>query len=79
VATQVPELEIDTVTEIGARADGTWLFRTHGTIDGRPHYAGYVCSADGRTCSPYHATSRRRATRAIAAASKRVKKRARAR
>jgi hypothetical protein len=79
VATQVPDLEIDTVTEIGERGDGTWLFRTQGKIDGKPHYAGHVCSADGRTCSPYRATSKRRTKRAIAAATAKVKKRARAR
>ena len=79
VKTLVPDLEIDTTTEIGERADGTWLFQTHGKIDGRPHYAGSVCSADGRTCSRYRATSKRRATRAMAAATARVKKRSRAR
>ena len=76
VATRVPDLEIDTRTTIGERSDGTWLFRTEGTIDGRRHYAGYVCSADGRTCSPYAANSRKRAQRAIRAASTRVKRRA---
>jgi hypothetical protein len=79
VKTRVPDLEIDTVTDIAARADGTWLFRTQGKIDGKPHYAGSVCSADGRTCTRYEATSKRRAKRAIAAATAKLKKRARAR
>lgn len=73
----MPDLDIDTVTRIGERADGTWLFRTEGTIDGRRAYNGYVCSADGKTCSPYAATSRKRAQRAIKAAGSRVKRKAR--
>ena len=75
VATQVPELDVDTRTRIGERADGTWLFRTEGTIDGRPYYSGFVCSADGRRCEPYDAEARSGVRRAVRAAASRVKKR----
>jgi hypothetical protein len=77
VETQVPDLEIDTRTRIGERGDGTWLFRTEGTIDGRPHYAGYVCSAHGRRCTPYEAASKSRVQRAVRAAASRLKRRGR--
>jgi hypothetical protein len=31
-----PTKGIDTTTRISRRADGTWVFRTTGTVDGRP-------------------------------------------
>ena len=77
VATKVPDLELDLFTRIRERADGTWLFRTAGVAEGKPFHAGWVCSADGRTCSQWRASSKRGAKRAIRAASARVERRAR--
>jgi hypothetical protein len=75
VATTVPDLDIDLLTRIGRRSDGTWLFRTQGTSDGKPYYAGWVCTADGHQCRAYEAKSKRGAQRAIRVAASRLKRR----
>ena len=50
------------------RADGTWLIRSHGTIDGREAQFGRVCTADGQSCVRWDADGARRAGKSVRAA-----------
>lgn len=65
-----PEIELDGLTTITRRADGTWLFRGEGTAKGERFASGRVCTADGERCSRYEAKGRKAAKQIRAAAAR---------
>ena len=57
------------------RADGTWLIRAKGTVDGRYYHAGRVCTADGQKCVRWDAEGARSARRDVKAAASKLRNR----
>jgi len=57
------------------RADGTWLIRAKGTIDGRSYHAGRVCTADGQKCVRWDAEGAKFARRDVKAAASKLRNR----
>ena len=57
------------------RADGTWLIRSKGTIDGKSMHFGRVCSADGQSCVRWDADGARAARSSVKAAAAKLRKR----
>jgi hypothetical protein len=55
------------------RADGTWLIRSRGTVDGRALHFGRVCTADGQRCVRWDAEGARAARRDVRAAASRLR------
>jgi hypothetical protein len=57
------------------RGDGTWLIRSHGTVDGKEMHFGRVCTADGQSCVRWDADGAKYARRDVRAAASKLKKR----
>jgi hypothetical protein len=57
------------------RGDGTWLIRSHGTVDGREMHFGRVCTADGQSCVRWDADGGRYARKDVRAAASKLKRR----
>jgi hypothetical protein len=57
------------------RADGTWLIRAKGTVNGRYHHAGRVCTADGQKCVRWDAEGAKSARRDVKAAASKLRRR----
>lgn len=55
------------------RADGTWLIRSKGTIDGKPMHFGRVCTADGQSCRRWDADGARFARKRVRAAAAKLR------
>jgi len=55
------------------RADGTWLIRAKGTIDGRRYDAGRVCTADGQKCVRWDSEGRKSAIPSVKAAAAKLR------
>jgi hypothetical protein len=55
------------------RADGTWLIRSRGEVDGRALHMGRVCTADGQHCAMWDARGARAAAKQIHAAAARLR------
>jgi hypothetical protein len=79
VETRIPAMQYEGRTTISQRADGTWLFSGERTEGGKTVHHGFVCSAEGRACTPYEGATARSAKRDAKRATKRMKKRLRAR
>jgi hypothetical protein len=57
------------------RGDGTWLIRSHGTVDGKELHFGRVCTADGQSCVRWDADGAKYARKDVRAAASKLKKR----
>jgi hypothetical protein len=57
------------------RGDGTWLIRSHGTVDGRELHFGRVCTADGQSCVRWDAGGAKYARKDVRAAASKLKQR----
>ncbi len=57
------------------RADGTWLIRARGTVEGSPRHFGRVCTADGQSCVRWDAEGARAARKDVRAAAAKLKRR----
>jgi hypothetical protein len=57
------------------RGDGTWLIRSHGTVDGRELHFGRVCTADGQSCVRWDADGAKFARKDVRAAASKLKQR----
>ena len=57
------------------RADGTWLIRSKGTIDGKFMHFGRGCSADGQACARWDADGAKAARSSVKAAAAKLRKR----
>jgi hypothetical protein len=57
------------------RADGTWLIRSHGTVDGKQMHFGRVCTADGQSCVRWDADGAKYARKDVRAAASKLSKR----
>ena len=55
------------------RADGTWLIRSKGTVDGQPMHFGRVCTADGQTCQNWDADGAKLAQKKVRAAASKLR------
>lgn len=55
------------------RADGTWLIRSKGTIDGTAMHFGRVCTADGQTCQSWDADGAKLAAKKVRAAAAKLR------
>jgi hypothetical protein len=74
-ADQVTTLEDGQMTIARSRrADGTWLIRSKGTIDGAYQHFGRVCTADGRRCTPWDAHGAKHARKKVRAAAARLRR-----
>jgi hypothetical protein len=56
------------------RADGTWLIRSHGTVDGRELHFGRVCTADGQRCVRWDADGAKHARKDVRAAASKLRR-----
>ncbi|MDA0169294.1 hypothetical protein OJ998_09375 [Solirubrobacter taibaiensis] len=56
------------------RADGTWLIRSKGTIDGKPMHFGRVCTADGQKCVRWDVDGAKLAQKSVKAAASKLRK-----
>jgi hypothetical protein len=59
------------------RGDGSWLIRSHGTVDGRALHFGRVCTADGQRCVRWDADGAKYARKDVRAAASKLSKRRR--
>jgi hypothetical protein len=59
------------------RADGSWLIRSKGTIDGRFMHFGRVCTADGQSCVRWDADGAKAARSSVKAAASKLKQKRR--
>ena len=57
------------------RADGTWLIRSKGTIDGKAMHFGRVCTADGQSCVRWDADGAKAARSKVKAAASKLRRR----
>ena len=57
------------------RADGTWLIRAKGTVNGHYYHAGRVCTADGQKCVRWDAEGAKTARRDVKAAASKLRNR----
>ena len=57
------------------RADGTWLIRSKGTIDGKSMHFGRVCTADGQSCVRWDADGAKAARSKVKAAASKLRRR----
>jgi hypothetical protein len=57
------------------RGDGTWLIRSHGTVDGKEMHFGRVCTADGQSCARWDADGAKYARKDVRAAASKLSKR----
>jgi hypothetical protein len=57
------------------RGDGTWLIRSHGTVDGKELHFGLVCTADGQSCVRWDADGAKYARKDVRAAASKLRKR----
>jgi hypothetical protein len=55
------------------RADGTWLIRSKGTIDGTYMHFGRVCTADGQKCQMWDADGAKLAPKKVRAAAAKLR------
>jgi len=55
------------------RADGTWLIRSKGTVDGKYMHFGRVCTADGQTCQMWDADGAKLAQKKVRAAASKLR------
>ena len=68
-------IELDALTRITRRSDGTWLFRTRGTGGGgRTMHHGRVCSADGQRCERFDASGAKAANKSARAAAAKLRR-----
>ncbi|MDA0163225.1 hypothetical protein OM076_23325 [Solirubrobacter ginsenosidimutans] len=65
----------DMAISYSKRADGTWLIRSRGRVDGKPMHFGRVCTADGQSCVRWDADGAKRAAKDVRAAASKLKKR----
>jgi hypothetical protein len=56
------------------RADGTWLIRSKGTVDGKYMHFGRVCTADGQKCVRWDADGAKYARKSVKAAASKLRK-----
>ena len=56
------------------RADGTWLIRSKGTIDGKLMHFGRVCTADGQSCVRWDTDGAKAARSSVKAAASKLRK-----
>ena len=56
------------------RADGTWLIRSKGTIDGKSMHFGRVCTADGQKCVRWDVDGAKHARKSVKAAAAKLRK-----
>ena len=56
------------------RADGTWLIRSKGTIDGKPMHFGRVCTPDGQSCVRWDADGAKAARSSVKAAAAKLRR-----
>jgi hypothetical protein len=56
------------------RPDGTWLIRSHGTVDGRELHFGRVCTADGQRCVRWDADGAKHARKDVRAAASKLRR-----
>jgi len=57
------------------RADGTWLIRSKGTLDGKYMHFGRVCTADGQKCQMWDADGAKLAQKKVRAAASKLRNR----
>jgi hypothetical protein len=67
--------EGDMAITYSKRADGTWLIRSKGTVDGKPMHFGRVCTADGQKCVRWDANGAKYARKSVRAAASKLNKR----
>jgi hypothetical protein len=67
--------EGDMAIAYSKRADGTWLIRSKGTVDGKPMHFGRVCTADGQKCVHWDADGAKYAAKDVRAAASKLRKR----
>jgi len=56
------------------RADGTWLIRSKGTIDGKSMHFGRVCTADRQSCVRWDADGAKAARSSVKAAAAKLRR-----
>ena len=57
------------------RADGTWLIRSKGTVNGEYLHFGRVCTADGQSCVRWDADGATAARKHVKAAATKLRRR----
>jgi hypothetical protein len=73
-ADQVTTLEDGQMTIARSRrADGTWLIRSKGTVDGKYLHFGRVCTADGQVCTLWDADGGKYARKSVKAAAAKLR------
>jgi hypothetical protein len=65
--------EGDMAISYSKRADGTWLIRSKGTVDGKPMHFGRVCTADGQKCVQWDANGAKYARKSVARAASKLR------
>lgn len=56
------------------RADGTWLIRSKGTVNGEYMHFGRVCTADGQSCVRWDVDGAKYARKSVKAAASKLRK-----
>ena len=66
--------DLDMNITYSKRADGTWLIRSKGTVDGKEMHFGRVCTADGQSCVRWDADGATAARKQVKAAASKLRK-----